>query len=142
MLVNRAKETPTARRSWHDFPNGWNIGMFLGVIILVIQILNVVHCQFRLTSFFCWDPHNAMIRYEMNVIVDDEALTPQEIRHRYGIAFGLYEIPVGWEVHDIQNIFHLVEITEARYHQDNPAEVTIRYSVNRGEEQSWHYPGQ
>lgn len=130
----------SAKMNWYNFPNGWNIGMFLGLIILVIQILNVTHCQFRATSFFCWDPHNAMIRYEMTVTVAGSSLTPHEIRDRYGIAFGLDTTPVGWEHHNIHNIFHLVAVTESRYHQTDPASVTIRYSVNGGEEQLWHYP--
>jgi hypothetical protein len=70
----------------------------------------------------------------MEVAVDGRALTAEEIRQRYRRP------QKGVNNRSIQHEKDIIMQYEQTYGKNDTAEVTLRYRVNGGAEQVWHWP--
>ena len=125
--------------TWRQIPLGWKLGMLVGAVFMVVQMIGIVQCQFELTRHFCYAPMNTMTTYTLSVTVDGKELGVGAIRNRYGIRYGLRD-GRSWEGHSIHNVIELIELAETRYYSDNPAQIILAYQIDGGPKETWEFP--
>ena len=106
----------------------------LGVAILLFQLGAIVYARFVPARYFCWAPYDSQNDYLIEAVVNGRGLSQDEIRSRYK------KRPQGTDNRSIQHIKDIISGYESSYGAEENAEVTLSYSVNGGEEQSWKWP--
>jgi hypothetical protein len=106
----------------------------LGVAVLAFQLGMIVYARFVPSRYFCWAPFHSQNNYEMDVTVNGKALTGGEIQKRYRRP------QKGVNSRSIQDEKGIIMQYEQTYGKNEHAEVTLRYRVNGGAEQVWHWP--
>lgn len=104
------------------------------VALLVFQVGMVGLARWHDDRFFTWAPHDEWTDFEIDASVAGRPLSDDEILRRYGYTAEGSEPRAG------AHVLRAVRLAEERYHDDDPATVTIRYRVNGGEEQTWFWP--
>ena len=106
----------------------------IGVALLVFQLGAIVYARFADSRYFCWAPYDAQNEYTIEASLGGKPLTADQIRARYRRG------PKGVDNRSIQHVKDILLGVETLYHPDDPAEVTLRYSINGHEEQVWQWP--
>ncbi len=104
-------------------------------LFLALQLCLVVHAQFTSRRYFCWAPndyantYSLLVKINGTVLPEDQALARYQLQDR---KFS-YENPA-------THIMDLVRQYEETYGRNDHAEVTLRWSLNGHEEQTWRWP--
>lgn len=101
---------------------------------MLFQVGAIVRARFVPARYFCRAPCDSRNGYTMEVVVDDQALSPDEIRRRYK------KPAKGTDNRSMQRIKGVISGYETSYGAEENAQVTLGYRVNGGEEQSWKRP--
>ncbi len=96
----------------------------------------IVYARFVPSRYFCWAPYHSQNHYEMDVTVNGRVLTAGEIQRRYRRP------QKGINSRTIEDQKDIIAQYERTYGKNERAEVTLRYRVNGGAEQTWHWPQQ
>ncbi len=105
-----------------------------GIGILLFQVSAIIYARFVPARYFCWAPYDSQNDYLIEAVVNDRVLSRDEIRGRYK------KRAKGADNRSIQHIKDIIIGYETSYGADENAQVSLSYSVNGGEEQSWQWP--
>ncbi len=105
--------------------------IWIGVLFLLVQLGSVIYARFIPERFFCWAPYDEHTYYRIDVTIDGELLSFDDVKSRY------HYLPEGWEPRCIDNIFSLVQQYESTYGKAEDAEVKITYTTNGKTEKIW-----
>lgn len=108
----------------------------LGVTLLAAQIVMIAVARFHPMRYFCWAPYDSQIEYSISAHLDGRALSPSEIKDRYGLAAESINPRMICQVTDV------ISYAERRYYPDVQAEVCVSYRVNGKGPQEWLWPPQ
>ncbi|MAX71353.1 MAG: hypothetical protein CMC76_09680 [Flavobacteriaceae bacterium] len=103
----------------------------IGVVFLLLQLASIIYARFIPERFFCWAPYDEHTHYSINVTIDGQTLSKNQIKQRYHYR------PEGWETRSIDNVFSIVQQYEDTYGKNDQAKVEIRYNTNGNSEQIW-----
>jgi len=98
---------------------------------LFFQIVMIIYARFVETRYFCWAPFDSQNEYTLNVIVDGQTLTKEEIRSRYGIP------AVGLDSRSIQHVKNIISQYERSYGRIDNTEIRMLYTVNGKTQEPW-----
>jgi hypothetical protein len=110
-----------------------DLGWWLGIGFLAIQILWVLAAQLRESRHFSWAPHTVQVRYGITVVEAGRLLPPHEVQARYGVP------AAGWEAHSHRNLMELVEQAE-RTRVAPESAVRLEYWINERGPFTWRWP--
>lgn len=101
-------------------------------LFLAAQLGGIAVARFTPHRYFAWAPHDVQTEYFLEVALEGEPLSADEIYERYLLRGH------GWEVHAAS---HLPDII-SRYERaaDDNVRVVLRYRVNGGPLQHWRWP--
>jgi hypothetical protein len=106
----------------------------LGILLLVAQLVWVIYAHFFSWRYFAWAPNDYLVQYTIDVTVDGQPLSAQDIGARYREdQHGRYEAPA-------RHLIDQIRQYEQTYGRSDRAEVVLRYRLNSGEEQIWKWP--
>jgi len=111
-----------------------NIRPILAILILLLQVGAVAYARFVPAKYFCWAPYDSINLYRLEVLVGGELLSPDEIYNRYRLP------QAGRDNRNIQHVKDILQQVEETYEQENPANVTMQYTVNGHPEEEWRWP--
>ncbi len=103
----------------------------IGTVFLFLQIGSIFYARFIPERFFCWAPFDQHTYMEIQVTINNNELSEIEILKRYRYK------AKGWEPRSIDNVFNIIEQYERTYGLHEDAEVFIKYSTNRHQEENW-----
>ncbi|MBN4085112.1 hypothetical protein JYT89_02085 [Flavobacteriaceae bacterium AH-315-B10] len=103
----------------------------VGILFLLIQFLSIIYARFIPERFFCWAPYDEHTYLEVQVYLNNNALSDVEILKRYRYK------AKGWEPRSIYNVFNIIEQYERTYGVYDAAEVFVKYSTNGHQEKIW-----
>lgn len=114
-----------------------NWRLLIVATILAVQVVTVAYARTVDTRYLAWAPYDQISFYELEVVVDGDSLSAEEIVGRYSLRLWLEEgVARGRENRSIAHVLTYVRRAEA----DAAAlEITVRASVNGRpvEEQTW-----
>lgn len=108
----------------------WTIGLSL----LAFQVGAIVHARYVPQRYFCWAPYDMQTDYQLKVTVNGKKLSPAEIAKRYRRP------AKGTDNRSYHHLIDILEQTEQRYHPDDHVQITMTYTINGQNKQTWHYP--
>ncbi|MEM9159019.1 MAG: hypothetical protein AAGB46_08200 [Verrucomicrobiota bacterium] len=106
----------------------------LGLLLIAFQLAAFVYAKVVDSRYFCWAPFDMHTSYQMEVVIDGRALTPQQIKTRYHLDHK------GGNPRSYVEILGPIQQYEETYGKTDGAQITVRYSVNGKPEQIWEYP--
>ncbi|MEM8706644.1 MAG: hypothetical protein AAGE98_09320 [Actinomycetota bacterium] len=96
--------------------------------VLTVQVVTVAYARTTDTRYLAWAPYDQISFYELDVEVDGEALSAEEIVGRYSLRLWLEEGAArGRENRSIAHVLTYVQRAEA---DATELEIVIRASVN------------
>jgi len=101
--------------------------------LLLFQLGMIGYARFVPTRFFCWAPYDSQNKYQIQVVLNDRELIPNEIEARYRIP------QKGYDNRAISHVIKILQQYEETYGQSDKALVKLRYSVNGKKEQVWQW---
>lgn len=107
----------------------------VGVGFLGFQLFAIARSRVVPSRYFAWAPYDAISLYELDVRIEDRALTTAEVEARYRLP------SLGRDNRSIQHVIDAVRQYEETYGAADDAEVLLRYRVNGGPERGWRWPG-
>lgn len=110
------------------------IGLVLAWLFIASQVVLIGYSRFIPERFFCWAPFDEQTVYTINVVIDGDSLSMEEVEKRYRYS------PDAIEPRAIDNIFSIVEQYEKTYGKTDNAKVSITYSTNGHPSKTWYYP--
>ncbi len=106
----------------------------IGISLLLFQVGAIVYARFVPARYFCWAPFDMQTAYQLEVSVNGDTLTDQQIRARYR-RLGRK----GSDNRSPQHVIDVLQQTEERYHEADETHILLTYRVNGKEEQRWEY---
>lgn len=82
--------------------------------------------------YFCCAPYNSVGRCVIQAIINGQELDEQGIRHRYHMRMNVPNA-------HIPHVFDTIVWYEKSYGRSDQAQITIKYSINGGNEKVWHW---
>jgi hypothetical protein len=102
--------------------------------LFLVEIAGVVRARYVPTRWFSWAPNDYAVGYSLQVLLNGEALTPEQIGKRYNVSpSGVYENPV-------ENLIEILTERERTYGRTDGAEVVLTYRPNGETPKEWKWP--
>lgn len=111
----------------------WPAALVVASVFVAAQFAMIGFARTTDLRYFTWAPHDQQARFEISVHIDGEPLSPDDVHDRYGRSRGL-------DPRAAAHVINIVEQYERTYGSGDDAEVVVRYWINGGEEQQWHWP--
>lgn len=105
----------------------------IGILFIISQIVMIIYAKFVPERFFCWAPFDEHTYLDIDVEVNGELLTKEQVEQRYRYK------SLGWEPRSINNVFSIIKQYESTYGKEDNASVKVKYSTNGNEEQIWYF---
>jgi hypothetical protein len=105
----------------------------LAVSFLLLQLCLILWARFIPERWFCWAPHDAQTQYELTVVVNGQALSPEEISGRYR------RHKIDREVRAAANIKAIIMQRERTYGRNDTALITMNYRINGIPQKPWQW---
>ena len=100
-------------------PRRWQ---WVGLVLIVAQIVGVARMMFVRDRFFAWSPHDQRTDVTITATQGGVPVSQADIDARFGIP------PIDW--HASGNVDRVIEVAERRAAPDRRWRVTLRTSVN------------
>jgi hypothetical protein len=105
----------------------------LGILILAAQVASIAYARCVPEKWFCWAPYDEHVQFQLEVRIDGERLSEEQLRARY-------RLPALTERRAFANIVDKLVQAESTYYDGEEAEITLRYRINGRAEEVWTWP--
>jgi len=108
--------------------------LLFGGLLLIVQLGMIVFARFTEARYFCWAPHDVQNEFILEVTLDGQKLSAEDIFKRYRIP------KKSTDPRSIQHVKDALKKYELIYSKDNPAKIVMNYNRNGVEQESWRWP--
>jgi hypothetical protein len=113
---------------------GAHLRYAIGIALLLFQAGAIVYARFSPSRYFCWAPHDSQAEYRIEVVLDGEPLTEEQVASRYPLS------PSGVEARSIHAVLSVVAQYEETLGRGQRALAVVTYRLNGGELKQWRWP--